>query len=35
MIGSIVVVGVLTGCALLHSEADLKAAQINMHHSLI
>ena len=32
---SIVVVGALTHCALLHSVCDLKAAQMNMQSSLI
>ena len=35
MFGCIVVVGVLTYCALLHSVDDLKAALINVQHSLI
>ncbi len=34
-VGSIVVVGVLTRCALLHSMCDLKAAQMNVHCGLI
>ena len=34
MIGSIVVVGVLTRCALLHPLYDLKAAQMNIQSSL-
>ena len=32
---SIMVVGVLTHYNLLHSTCDLKAAQVNVHHSLI
>ena len=35
VVGSIVVVGVLTHCALLHSMCDLKFTQMNMQHSLI
>ena len=35
MVGSIVVVGTLTCCALLHSLCDLKEAQMNIQHSLI
>ena len=35
VIGSIVVVGVLTCYALLHSMFDLKAAQMNVKHILI
>ena len=35
LVGSIIVVGELTGCALFHSECDLKAAQMNVQHSLI
>ena len=35
MVGSIVVAGVLTHCALLYFMCDLKAVQINMQHSLI
>ena len=35
MVGSIVVTGVLTGCALLHSVCDLKAEHINVQCSLI
>ena len=35
MIGSIVVVGALAHCALLHYMSDLKAAQMNEQHSLI
>ena len=35
MVGSIMVVGVLTCCTLLHSLCDLKAAQLNDQHSLI
>ena len=35
MVGSMVVVGALTRCALLHSVSDLKAAQMNMHRYLI
>ena len=35
MVGNIVLVGVLTHCALLHSVYDLKAAQINMQCCLI
>ena len=35
MVGSIVVVGALTRCALLHCVCDLKAAQINVGYSLI
>ena len=31
MINSIVVVGALTFCALLHSVSDLKATQMNVH----
>ena len=31
-VGSIMVVGVLTCCALLHSKNDLKATQINVQH---
>ena len=34
-VGSIVVVGALTCCALLHSICDLKATQMNVPHSLI
>ena len=35
MVGSIVVVGALTHCALLHSICDLKVALINVQHCLI
>ena len=35
MLGSIVVVGVLTCPALFHSVGDLKAVQMNVQHSLI
>ena len=35
VVGSVVVFGVLICCALLHSVWDLKAAQMNMWHSLI
>ncbi len=35
MVGSIVVVGALTCCALLHSMCDLKVTQMNMQHNLI
>ena len=35
MVGSIVVVGVLTCCALLHSMCDLKATQVTVQYSLI
>ena len=35
MFGSIVVVGVLTRYAVLHSAWDLKAVRMNVHHSLI
>ena len=35
IVGSIMVVGVLTSCALLYSAGDLKAAQMNVQHSLI
>ena len=35
ILGSIMVVGVLTRCALLHSVCDLKAAQMNVWRSLI
>ena len=35
MIGSIVIFGALLHCALLHSVDDVKAAQMNMQHSLI
>ena len=35
MIGCIVVVGVLTCCALLYSISDLKAEQMNVQCSLI
>ena len=35
MVCSIVVVGALTHCALLHPWCDLKATLINMQHSLI
>ena len=35
MIGSIVVVGALTGCALLQHVYDLKAAQMNVKRNLI
>ena len=35
MVGSIVVVGALTHCVLLNSMWDLKAAQMNLHFSLI
>ena len=35
MIGSIVLVGALTHCALLHPMCDLKVVQINMQSSLI
>ena len=34
MVGSIVVVGALTSCALLHSVYDLKAVQTLMLHEL-
>ena len=34
LVGSIVVVGVLTHCALLYSMCDLKAVQMNMCCSL-
>ena len=33
--GSIVVVGILTQCALLHFVCDLKASKMNIQHSLI
>ena len=35
VVGSIKVVGTLTCCVLLHSVYDLKAAQMNVLHSLI
>ena len=35
VVGSIVVVGALTRCALLHSAYDLKAAQMNVQCNLI
>ena len=35
MVGSILVVGMLTCCALLHSMCELKAAQLNMQHIII
>ena len=35
VVGSIVVVGELTCCALLHSEYDLKAAQMNVKYDII
>ena len=35
MVGSIVVVGTLTCCALLHPVCDLKAAQKNVLYNLI
>ena len=35
MVGSIVVVGVLTHCALIPFMFDLKAAQMNVQRSLI
>ena len=35
VVGSIIVVGVLTYCTLLHFESDLKDAQINLQQSLI
>ena len=35
VVGSIVVVGALTCCALLHSMCDLKVTQMNMQHSII
>ena len=35
MIGCIMVVDVLTCCALLHSMWDLKATQMNVQHSLM
>ena len=35
VVGGIVVVGALTRCVLLYYVCDLKAAQINMFHSLI
>ena len=35
MVGSIVVAGMLTCCALLLFESDLKATQVNMQHSQI
>ena len=35
MIDSMMVVGVLTCCTLLHSVYDLKAIQMNVQHSLI
>ena len=35
MVDSVVVVGMLIHDALLHSVCDLKAAKINMQHSLI
>ena len=35
VVGSIVVVSILTCYALLHSMCDLKATQMNMKHSLI
>ena len=35
MFVSVVVVGALTCCALLHLVCDLKAAQMNMQYSLI
>ena len=34
-VGSIVVVGALTRCALLHSECDFKVTKLNVQHSLI
>ena len=35
VVSFIVVIGALTHCALLHSKCTLKAAQMNMQHSLI
>ena len=35
VVGSILIVGVLTHCALVLSMYDLKAAQVNVQHSLI
>ena len=35
MMSSIVVVGVLTHCALLHAVCNLKAAQMNVYRGLI
>ena len=35
VIGSIVVAGALSRCALVHSVCDLKATQMNMQRSLI
>ena len=35
MFGSIVVVGALTCCALLHSVYDLKATKVNLQGTLI
>ena len=35
VVGSIMVVGLLTGCALLHSVCDLKASQMKVQHCLI
>ena len=35
MVSSIIVVGALTHCSLLHIMCDLKAAQMNMQRSLI
>ena len=35
MVGSIVVVGVMICCTLLHSLYDLKAVHLNMQHCLI
>ena len=32
MVGSIVVVGALTHCALVYSECDLEDAQMNVQH---
>ena len=35
VVASIMLVGALTHCALLHSVCDLKAVQTNVHHSLL
>ena len=35
VVGSIIVVGALTRCTLLHSLYNLKAARMNMQQSLI
>ena len=35
IVGSIMIVGVLTCCVFLHFTCDLKTAQINVQHGLI